>query len=122
MSSGTWGNGETIGVGVLVRAFLGRQLPLQALVRRQAVAGVEVEAAEPAAVAQGVTVVVAVEAVVFLAGQRQAEVACLPGAMLWLAYQSRMPRWPAKTSGVPGDSPGAQVMMLITPSVRWRRS
>ena len=67
---------------MLVRAFLGRQLPLQALVRRQAVAGVEVEAAEPAAVAQGVTVVVAVEAVVFLAGQRQAEVAVFQGDAL----------------------------------------
>lgn len=78
-------------------------------------AGVEVEAAEPAAVAQGVTVVVAVEAVVFLAGQRQAEVAVFR-AMLWLAYQSRMPRWPAVYfRRVPGDSPGARVMMLITP-------
>ncbi len=36
--------------------------------------------------------------------------------MLWLAYQSRMPRWPAVYfRRVPGDSPGARVMMLITP-------
>lgn len=112
---GNLGKRRAVGVGVLVRAFLGRQLPLQALVRRQAVAGVEVEAAEPAAVAQGVTVEVVVEAVVFLAGQRQAEVAVFQGdalagvpvadaALACGVFQARA-----------GRLLGARVMMLITP-------
>lgn len=78
-------------------------------------AGVEVEAAEPAAVAQGVTVVVAVEAVVFLAGQRQAEVAVFQGDALAGVPVADAALARRVLQARAGRLAGARVMMLITP-------
>ncbi|MNG87613.1 hypothetical protein D3C79_464270 [compost metagenome] len=67
-----------VGVGPLIAAFLGRQLPLQGLVDRQVVVGAEVEAGQAAAVAVVLAELVLIEAVVLLARQRQAHVATVP--------------------------------------------
>lgn len=71
-----------VGVGPLVAAFLGRQLPVDALARVEGMAGADVEAVEAAAVAVVVAGPVAVEAVVLHAGQRQAQVPAVPAHAL----------------------------------------
>ncbi|MNN03764.1 hypothetical protein D3C81_1164690 [compost metagenome] len=75
---GDVGEYRLVGVGALVAAFLGRQLPFQGLVGGQAVAGAEVEAGEAAAVAVVAAVLVLVEAIVLQARHRQAHVAAVP--------------------------------------------
>src|SRR5690606_17232599 len=59
----------------LVAAFLQRQLPVQALIEAKSVVGAELHAGGTAAVAVLLVGVGVIEAVVFLAGQRQADVA-----------------------------------------------
>lgn len=79
---GDEGEYRGIGVGALVAAFLGRQLPFEGLVGRQGVAGAEVEAGQPAAVAVVLAVLVLVEAIVLHAGHRQAQIAAFPAEAL----------------------------------------
>ncbi|MCY1519666.1 hypothetical protein D9M68_544230 [compost metagenome] len=67
-----------VAVGTLVAAFLGRQLPVEAVLAVELLAGDKVEAVQAAAVAVVTVELIVVEAIVLLPGQRQAHCAVLP--------------------------------------------
>ncbi|MNN08239.1 hypothetical protein D3C81_1210890 [compost metagenome] len=76
------GEHRFIGVGPLIAAFLGRELPFQALIAGQGVAGTQGQAVEAATVAVVLAPAVFVETIVLHARQRQAQVATVPAQAL----------------------------------------
>ncbi|MNH06189.1 hypothetical protein D3C79_655490 [compost metagenome] len=67
-----------VGIGPLVAALFGCQLPFQGLICREAMADAEVEAVQAAAVAVILAKLVFIEAVIFLARHRQAQITAVP--------------------------------------------
>src|SRR5438067_1221269 len=71
-----------VGVGPLVAAVLGVDLPVEALVVAEGMADGETETVQATAVAVIGAAAVAVETVVLLSGQRQAQVTAIPAGAL----------------------------------------